>query len=206
MKCLFLLFLHLSSFFTAVKLKAVLDRVHSSRRRAISLARARPRPVLSRYRGLFSFPDLGTLPFSKSGTPESPEIRSRIGRQSVGRTLRGLLLSRRSLPFKTASCPHFSAPSPLARPPHPGSSRRSPPCFSSHPPRVSRPALTRLSFPRSVLLSPSHPWETGGSHVFPASSLPFLTSPNLATLTPTGEFLACRLLFRAPRRNPDGGT
>lgn len=158
-------------------------------------------PVLSWYRGLFSFPE--TFPFSESGTPESSEIRSHIGRQSVGRTLRGLLLSRRSLPFKTASCPHFPPPSlSLSQPLYPDPFHRSQPCFSSHPPAYLVPPsrATFLSSLRPAL--PFAPLRNRWFSCFPPSSTLYLTSPSLATLMPTGEFLALRLLFRVSSAKP----
>jgi len=126
-----------------------------------------------RFRPLFSFPNLGTLPFSKSGT-RSREIRSRIGKQSVGRTLRGLLLSRRSLPFKPPpilTLPRFlhsasSCPSPYLVPPSRGTFLS--PSFSFLC-TLGKPAFTR---PPSLPLS--HRWVSS----------------------------RCRLLLRASRRNP----
>lgn len=109
-------------------------------------------------------------------------------------------MSRRSLPFKTASYPHFPPP-PLSRLLYPDPFHRSQPCFSSHPPRIS-------SRPRATFLAPScSPFRTLEE---PAvlllspfvSPLSHLTSPSLATLMPTGEFLARRLLFRVSSTKP----
>lgn len=100
---------------------------------------------------LFSRPR--DAPFSESGT-RSREIRSRIGRQSVGRTLRGLLLSRRSLPFKpppiltlpTFLHPASSCPSPYLVPPSRGT-------FLS----LSSSFLCTLGKPALTLPPPSYP-------------------------------------------------
>lgn len=105
--------------------------------------------------GLSLLPTFRDAPFNESGT-HSCEVRSHIGRQSVGRTLRGLLLLRRSLPFKPP--PILTLPSFL----HPASSCPSP----------FRPALAQ-DFSLSILLFPLHPWETG-SH-FPLSLFASLT-------------------------------
>jgi len=105
--------------------------------------------------GLSLLPTFRDVPFNESGT-HSCEVRSHIGRQSVGRTLRGLLLLRRSLPFKPP--PILTLPSFL----HPASSCPSP----------FRPALAQ-DFSLSILLFPLHPWETG-SH-FPLSLFASLT-------------------------------
>lgn len=98
-------------------------------------------------------------------------------------------MSRRSLPFKTASCRHFS--SSLARLPYPGSSRRSPSCFFASlaylvPPSHDFPFLApSFSFLRTLrgtgapALSLLSLLSLAPSHV---------TSSNLlATLTPTGR-------------------
>lgn len=90
----------------------------------------------------FLFHDFGDAPFNESGT-RSRKIRSRIGRQSVGRTLRGLLLSRRSLPFKPPPLCSLILLFPLIR----SLSYFSPPFL----PRESRPALARLSSFRPLL-------------------------------------------------------
>lgn len=110
---------------------------------------------------LFSRPR--DAPFSESGT-RSREIRSRIGRQSVGRTLRGLLLSRRSLPFKPP--PILTLPSFL----HPASSCPSP--YLVPPSRG-----TFLSLSSSFLCTLGKP----------ALTLPPHTSPPLPP-SPMGEF------------------
>lgn len=130
--------------------------------------------------GFSFFANLGTLPYSESGT-RSREIRSRIGKQSVGRTLRGLLLLRRSLPFKPP--PILTLP----QSPHPASS-----CPSSYlvPPS------------RGTFLSPSFSFLcTLGK---PAFASP-LTSPLSLSLSPMGEFSSPSSPPRFSTK-PDGET
>lgn len=105
---------------------------------------------------LFSRPR--DAPFSESGT-RSREIRSRIGRQSVGRTLRGLLLSRRSLPFKPPpilTLPTFLHPASL-RVPRRISSRPRAGLFSPYPPLSFAPLGNRLLLFPLPPHPPSHP-------------------------------------------------
>lgn len=127
---------------------------------------------------LFSFPDLGTL-LSANLARGSREIRSRIGRQSVGRTLRGLLLSRRSLPFKPP--PILTLPTFL----HPASSCPSP--YLVPPSRG-----TFLSLSSSFLCTLGKP----------ALTLPPTYPPLPPSLPRRRVSSRRRLLLRSSRRNP----
>lgn len=119
----------------------------------------------------------------ESGT-RSREIRSRIGKQSVGRTLRGLLLSRRSLPFKPPpilTLPRFlhpasSYPSPYLVPPSRGTFLS--PSFSFLC-TLGKPAFT-LPRPRPLSPSPSlrPPPPLMGEFSPPSSPPRFSTKPD----------------------------